>query len=557
MKAKWVVKKANPQLSGKLTPQRLALVLLWNRGIRKAGAVKDFVNPPLPEKIKLKKAGIDPKEVKKAITRIKKAIKNEEKIVVFGDYDVDGFCSTTLVWEALVGAGADAFPYIPGREEGYGLKAEKIKELKKLDPSLGLVITTDNGIVEHKEVDLLKKEGVEVIITDHHQPQKTLPKALAIIHTTELSGSGVAWFFARELQLLGAPKPDLGLAALGTVTDMMEVRGVSRSLIKHGLAYLQSTSRLGLRFLFSQAGIGGKQFSTYELGFVVGPRLNALGRIADPMDGLRLLCVKEESKARALAKKAQEVNRERQKLTREGLELARGQFSKKDLPFLLFATSPSFEQGIVGLIASRLKDEFYRPVLVVKKEKEISRGSARSIAELNIIKTLRGFEKLFTDLGGHAMAAGFELKTKNLELLEKKLLTFAKKKLKGKSLSVRLDIDLPLSLAQAVPSYYQAIQRLAPFGMGSKEPVFLFEGLRILDLRVVGSSGTHLKLILDDPQTPREERIIAEGIGFNLGEKKENLKNGDLVDVVANITENVWRGRRKIVLQIKDLRKAC
>ncbi len=549
-------KKGNPLLKEKLTPKRLALALLWNRGIRTAQEVRDFVNPSLPGKITLKEVGIDPGEAKKAVARVKKAIENQEKIVVYGDYDVDGFCSTALVWEALRGAGGSAIPFIPSRENGYGLKAKKIQELKSLDSRVGLVITTDNGIVEHEEIRQLKEKGVEVIITDHHQPQKTFPKAVAIVHTTQLSGSGVAWFFARELKVLGAPLPDLGLAALGTVTDMMEVKGASRSLIKHGLPFLQSTPRAGLRALFSQAGIDEKIFSTYELGFIIGPRLNALGRIADPMDGLRLLCVKEEERGKRLAKKAQEVNRERQKLTQEGLKLARRQFSKKDLPFLLFASSPSFEQGIVGLIASKLKDEFYRPVLVIKKDGKISRGSARSIKELNIVKTLRGFNDLFIDLGGHPLAAGFELKTKDLEKLKKKLLLFSKKKLQGKKLSVRLEIDLPLSLVQATPDYYQAIQRLAPFGLGNKEPLFIFKGLRILDLKTVGSNGGHLKLILDDPATPREERMVVEAIGFYLGGRKEELKNGDLVDVVASVTENVWRGRRKIVLKIKDLRLA-
>lgn len=556
MKTQWVLKKGNPLFGKELTPDKLVLALLWNRGIKTAGGVNDFIDPPLLPEISLGKTGISAKEVGKALTRIKKAIKDKEKILVFGDYDADGFCSTVLVWEALVQSGADALPFVPSREEGYGLKANKVKELRALAPNLNLVITTDNGIVEHEEIKLLQKEGVETIITDHHQPLKTLPKAVAIVHTTKLSGSGVAWFFARELKKLGALAPDLGLAALGTVTDMMDVRGVNRSLIKEGLVFLRSTSRVGLRRLFSRAGIERKPLSTYELGFIIGPRLNALGRIADPMDGLRLLCTKKELGGARLAKRAQEVNTQRQKLTAQGLLLAKKKINKKDLPALIFSSSPSFEVGLVGLIASKLKDEFYRPALVIKKGKEVSRGSARSIEGLNIIKILRSLESLFTDLGGHALAAGFELKTKNLPQLEKKLLALVEKKLKGKKLEPKVEVDLALSLTQATAEYYRAVDRLAPFGSGNKEPVFIFKNLRIVSLRKVGKTENHLKLILDDPQTPKEERVVAEAIGFNLGEWGDQLKEGSLVDLAASLTENVWQGRRKIVLKVEDLRLA-
>ncbi|MBL7078425.1 hypothetical protein ISS42_02095, partial [Candidatus Shapirobacteria bacterium] len=246
----------------------------------------------------------------------------------------------------------------------------------------------------------------------------------------------------------------------------------------------------------------------------------------------------------------------RQRLTEQGLRLAKRKVNKKDLPALILASSPSFELGLTGLIASKLKDEFYRPVLVIKKEKEISRGSARSIEGLNIIKILRSLEGLFTDLGGHALAAGFELKTKNIPQLEKRLLKLVEKKLEGKSLEQKIEIDLSLSLAQAVPEYYQAINRLSPFGLGNQEPIFIFKNLRIVSLRKVGSDGAHLKLTLDDPKTPKEERVEAEAIGFNLGEKEDGLRPEDLIDLVANLTENIWQGRKKIVLRVKDLRLA-
>mgnify|MGYP001144910842 CR=1 FL=1 len=556
MSSRWVFKRNNPFWKKKLTPEKLTLALLWNRGIKGKKATKQFLFPPLPAEISLAQAGIDPKQVKKACLRLKQAQIKKERILVYGDYDVDGFCSTALLWEALYFANFNAFPYIPNREkDGYGLNADTVKKLKAEIPGLGLVITVDNGIVANEAVKELKKQGIDTIIVDHHLPSKTLPKALSIIHTTKLAGSGVVWFLVCQLADLGAPLPDLGLAALGTVADMLPVKGVSRSLIKHGTPYLETTRRVGLRSLFSLAGIRGQPIDTFKIGFIIAPRLNALGRIADPMDGLRLLCSRRLIKGERLAKLAQKVNTQRQKMTKDSLQEAREKVGKGKLPELLFVASSSFHQGIVGLIAGRLMDEFYRPAIVIKKEKGISRGSVRSIKELNIIQALRSFKGLFVELGGHPQAAGFKIKTKNIPVLKKKLLSLVKQKLKGKKLQPRLGIDGCLNLSQASsPDYYQAIAKLSPFGLGNRQPIFLLKNLRIVELRKAGSNGNHLKLILDDPDTPLEERAVAEAIGFNLGSWGDKLSMGDLVDLAANLTENHWKGKTSVVLQVKDLR---
>ncbi|MFH1601950.1 MAG: single-stranded-DNA-specific exonuclease RecJ [Candidatus Shapirobacteria bacterium] len=555
MNSSWRLKKKNPVLKKKLTPEKLLLALLWNRGVKTALGVKSFLNPVNISQVDLSKAGINKKETVKALKRIKKAVADKETILVYGDYDVDGFCATALVWEALHQARAQAIPYIPSRQDdGYGLKAGRVKKLKRNFPNLSLVITVDNGIVEHEQIKKLKEAGIEVIVTDHHLPQKTLPKALAIIHATGLSGSGVAYFLARELQELGAELPDLGLAALGTVADMMEVRGINRILIKQGIPYLENTSRVGLRRLFCEAGIDNKTLDIYKIGFLVAPRLNALGRIANPLDGLRLLCSQTAIKGNKLAKMAEEINSERKSLTAKGIEIAKKDLDQEKPSGFIFSASSSFHPGIVGLIASKLKDEFYRPAVIISKEEKVSRGSARSVEGLNIIKVLREIENIFVGLGGHALAAGFEIKTKNIPILKKKLKRLIKEHLPKKGLEPKIELEAKLSLSQVNPEYYQQIIKLAPFGLGNPEPLFLFEGLRLTELRQVGRSADHLKMALDDPQTLPEEKIWAEAIGFNLGKYYGELKAGELVDLAASLSEDCFTGKVKIVLKVKDLR---
>jgi len=552
---KWQVKK-NPYWKKRLSPEELRRALLWNRGVRERKEVRRFLQPLPPQKITLSEAGIEEKEMVKAKERIKLALSRKEKVLVYGDYDVDGLCSTALVWENLYLAGVMALPYIPDRlKDGYGLNVAAVARVKKKIPQLSLVITVDNGIIAHQAIRELKKMGVETIIVDHHLKSGRRPPAVAVVHTTRLAGSGVAWFLVRELASLGVAPPDLGLAALGTVADLLPVLGVNRSLIKHGIPYLQSTRRVGLRHLFQQAGIAGRPLDSYKISFIIAPRLNALGRIANPLDGLRLLCSRRLEKGESLARLAQQINAERQKMTEVSTQKARRIVLRQSkLPPLIFISDSSYHRGIIGLIAGKLTEEFHRPSVVIKEEKGVSHGSARSIKGFNIFALLKEAREMMIELGGHPLAAGFKVEREKIPQLAKKLTRLAKKRLRTEMLEPKIEIDGRLSLQEISLPYYQALSQLAPFGLGNPVPTFLLEGVRLVEKRRLGSNGDHLKLVLDDPATPITERVMAEAIGFRLGPWEEKLLKGDLLDIVANLEEDNWGGRRKIILKIKDLR---
>jgi len=553
---KWLIKRNNPFWKKEITPDGLVKGLLWNRGIKGKKEIENFLKPLFPAKIKVGQVGISSREIKKARQRIRQAKEKKEGVLVYGDYDADGLCGTALLLEGLYFAGVKAVPYIPDRiKDGYGLSASRVAKIKKKITNLKLVITVDNGIVANEAVREIKKLGIETIIVDHHVKGKSLPSAEAIVHTTQLSGSGVAWFLLRELADLGVEAPDLGLAALGTVADLLPVTKANRSLIKYGVSCLEGTRRVGLRQLFKNTGIDNKPIDTFKISYIIAPRLNALGRIANPLDGLRLLCVRRLAKGEVLAKLAQQINLKRQKMTADSFLAAKNEILEQNkVPPLVFVSNPDFHQGIIGLIAGKLADEFYRPAIVIKKEKGVSHGSGRSIKGFNLIQALRKLGGLLIEVGGHPMAVGFKVEAKKIPEVKRRLLSLMRKKLKGKKLLPRLKVDGRLSLSEIRQEYYQAICQLAPFGLGNLLPNFLIEGLQILEIKQVGNDGHHLKLFLDDPETPAKERVTAEAIGFNLGDWGKKLSPGDLIDVVASLDENIWMGRRKIILKIKDLR---
>jgi len=537
------------------SPTGLVNELLRIRGIKEKKDRDIFLNPLSPDEITSVQAGISKRGLDKAAKRIATAIEKKEGILVYGDYDADGLCGTAIIWETVYQLKGRVLPFIPDREkDGYGLNPESLKRLVKKLPDLSLIITVDNGIVAHDGIELAQSKGIDVIVVDHHLKGSKPLLAAAVVHTPHLSGSGVAWFLARHLGEGKLGLPDLGLAALGTIADMMPATKINRSMIKFGVPHLEKTRRVGLRHLFRQAGIENRPIDVQKVGFIIAPRINALGRIANPLDGLRLLCVRKVGKGEELARLAQKVNVERQQLTEAGIALAKSKLKVKKIPKIIIVSDSSFHQGIIGLIASRLMNEFYRPVVVIKKEKKISRGSARSIKGLNILDALREVESTLIDLGGHKMAAGFELKTKDLSLFEKRLSRVVGRKLKGKNLIPSIRIDSCLKPGQLTREYCQAISDLSPFGIGNPEPVFLVTGLRVTEARGVGADGKHLKLFLDDPKTLAKERITAEAIGFGLGSWRDKILPGDLVDLVFCLELNYWNGRSRVVLNVKDLK---
>lgn len=533
---------------GKVSPKTSGIVkiLLKNRGIFSKKEVDEFLNPRI-ESITLQTVELNKKEVQKSVARIKKAIKEGEQIVVFGDYDVDGITGSAILWETFNLLGAKVLPYIPNRiEEGYGLSVRGIENLNKKIPNTKLIITVDNGIVANEAVDFAIKQGIDVIITDHHLPSKVLPKAFSIIHTTKLCGAGVAWILSREFK---TNLNHLDLAALGTIADLVPLKGANRVLVKFGLELLKNTKRIGLLELFSQAGLAKNSIGSYEVGHVIAPRLNAMGRLESAMDSLRLLCTTNRDRARELALKLSQTNKLRQDVTQEAVlhalsSLKIGKVNGK----LIFVAHESYQQGVIGLVAGKLVEEYYLPSIVVSKGETYSKASARSISGFNIIEFIRSASEFLVDAGGHPMAAGFTIETSKIELVQKKLQEIANKQITKKLLnqSLRVDCELPIDFIS--DEIYELVSKLAPFGMGNPVPVFASKNIQIEDIRVVGNGKKHLKLRL------KSNSRFFNAIWFGAGERISQFKTGQMIEAAYTIDENIWNGNKELQLKIKEVR---
>jgi len=530
-------------------------LLLKNRGLETKKDIEAFLHPRL-ESVTTKSVGIDQRQLQKALKRIEKAIKNKEQIVVFGDYDVDGITGSSILWETLYAMGANCLPYIPNRkDEGYGLSMKGISNVKLQISNISLIITIDNGIVANEAVKFANEQGIEVIITDHHTASETLPDAYAIVHTTNLCGAGVAYLLAQELKTKNEKlktKEDnhLELAALGTVADLVPLIGANRAIVFEGLKKLRKTKRVGLVALFQQSKVDQEAIGVYEIGYIIGPRLNASGRIESAMDSLRLLCTNNKERAAELAAKLELVNRERQQLLKEATEHAvlsiKNQVSS--IKKILIVGHESYEEGVIGLVAGRLVEAFYRPSIVLSLGEKVSKASVRSISGFNIIEFLRMHTDHFVNVGGHPMAAGFTVETVKIKSLQKALEEKAEQLLTEELLmrSLKIDCELPFDLL--TKDIYTAIQKLAPFGMGNPEPIFATRGVTIEGMRVIGREGNHLKLVLS------HKSKSFEAIAFGMGELAANLTIGDKIDVAHCLDENTWNGETKLQLKVKDIK---
>lgn len=537
----------------KLKDNKIIDLLLENRDIKTQKEKEAFLNPKL-EDVTIKSVGIDEKELKKALSRIEKAIKNKEQIVVFGDYDVDGITGAAILWETLHSLGAKVMPYIPHRiDEGYGLSIigiENFKDQKSNLKDTSLIITVDNGIVANEAVDFANKQGIDVIITDHHVPPDTeLPKAHAIVHTTKLCGAGVAYVLAKELK--NDSGNHLELAALATIADMVPLTNSNRTIVKHGLESLSKTKRLGLLELFKQAGLEKKEFTPYDVGYIISPRLNASGRIESAMESLRLLCTKDINRARTLAEKLEHINRERQLILKQTTVQAIEETQKamtKDQK-LIVSSDASYQQGVIGLVAGKLVQEFYKPSIVISIGENHSKASARSVSGFDMIEFLRTHTDHFVNVGGHPMAAGFTIETSRLEFVKKKLIEEAQKIITEELLKKSIKIDCELSFSNINQDLYDQILTLAPFGVGNPEPVFTTKNVIVDDFKLLGKEKNHLKLYLRE-----DDSKVFEAIAFGAFEFASKMKKGDKIDVAYILDENSWNGNTKLQLKIKDIK---
>ena len=526
-------------------------VLLKNRGVKDK---KEFFEPGTPFEISLAELRISESAVKSAVDRIIQAIDNKEKIIVYGDYDADGITATAVLWEALYNLQANAIPYIPNRfDEGYGINYESFLEIKKDHPDLALIITVDNGIVAVDDCNKIQKKGVDVIVTDHHQAGDNLPDVHSIVHTVDITGAGLAWILAREVykeinEDMGILQKSLDLAAIGTIADIATLIGPNRSFVYHGIKELNKLERSGLASLAKISGVTPGQIAAYTVGYVLAPRLNAMGRLETAMDSLRLLCSNNKKRVETLAYKLNSTNKKRQEIVDQVVK-----HTLKDLKITKDSRSiviahETYHEGVIGLAASRLVEEYYLPAIVVSKGEKISKASARSISGFNIIEAIRRLSHLTEGGGGHPMAAGFSIKTENIDEFVREFEKIAVKKITDEIRDKVLNADIQVEFPQLSIDLAKELQKFDPTGPGNPAPSFLTENVVIKSMRPVGKDQNHLKFIFS------QGKVFVDAIGFGFGDLKDSLKPGKVVDMVYNLEENRWNGNVSMQLKIKDVR---
>lgn len=490
-----------------------------------------------------------------AVERLELARREGQQVVVYGDYDADGITATALLFQALERGGLDARWYVPSRfEEGYGLNRDSIGTLA--DQGAGLIVSVDCGI---RDREVVHGSPIDVIVTDHHLPGERLPAAVAVLNPHRdgdpypfkgLSGVGIAFKLAQAL--LGRSSDDsvsdlLDLVAVGTVADLAPLQQENRQLVWQGLQVLREAARPGLRALAEFAGYGADTLDASAIGFGLGPRLNAAGRLSDAGEAVRLLLSQAGPEAWERASALDALNKDRQDLTNETLDRARELVDRELLAEnLILAVDEGFHQGVVGLVASRLADESYRPALVGVREAGTIHGSARSIPEFHITEALGQCADLLWKFGGHARAAGFSLPAENLNAFSARIAKLAEERLGGLSLAPQLPIDAQLEFSELTEELMGFIDRLEPCGEANPYPTFETSGALVLTKRTVGARRRHLKLSL------RQGGRVFDAIGFRLGDRLSNLPR--MVDVVYRLERNAFRGVVSLQLNLLDLR---
>ncbi|WP_342511153.1 single-stranded-DNA-specific exonuclease RecJ [Sporosarcina sp. FSL K6-1522] len=499
-------------------------------------------------------------DMDKAVSLIEDAIVSDQKIAVYGDYDGDGVTSVTVLMTALEELGADVFFAIPNRfTHGYGPNKELFRELHEKGTSL--IITVDNGISGVDEIAYAKSLGMDVIVTDHHEIGEVLPPADAILHPRhpagaypfgELAGVGVAFKLVCAL-LDDVPLELLELVAIGTVADLVPLRDENRYFVKEGIQQMRTSKRPAIQALARVAGVEQSTLSEESIGFMIGPRLNAAGRLGDADPAVELLKTEDLATALALANELDALNKERQgivsTITKEAEDMIAAMYGEA-IPHVLVIAGEGWNAGVVGIVASRLTEKYYRPsiVLSIDTEKGTAKGSARSISGFDMFVELSKNAQLLSHFGGHQMAAGMSLAIADVEQLRAKLNEQAQAVLTAELLSPELHIDVPLSIEEIDVNVLESLELLRPFGMAFAKPVYLLDELSAASVRKIGAAKNHLKLeVTDGEQT-------LDTIGFGLGHIADQLTPGVKLSVAGDLQVNEWNGHKKPQLLIGDIR---
>ena len=501
--------------------------------------------------------GYDPflmHDMQKAVDRINEAIENEEKILVYGDYDADGITSTVLLVETLISMGANVSSYIPNRfEEGYGPNKEAFTKI--INSGITLIITVDNGIAGVEEVDLANELGCDVIVTDHHKIQDTIPNAYAIIHPEhpegnypfkKLAGVGVAFKLAHALLEI-FPDFLLDLVAIGTIADMVSITDENRIFVKQGLELINEDPRIGLKMLLELSGIDTK-IDEQTVGFYIAPKLNSIGRMDSAKLGLSFLMAENPVTARALAEQIEQYNIQRKQVTEEIVKDVISKIENSDKKQKnVIMVSGEYHEGVLGIVASNIVEKYQRPVFIMNEKDGILKGSARSIFDFNIYVAMNKISDLFVAFGGHTLAAGFSFEQDNFEKIEEFLDNEFEEFKQNNDLKANKNIDIVTSLEDISYQFLNSLDALKPYGMDFEKPTVLIENAMVLNKAYFGSDKQYLRLTIADEVGNLDCITFKDSVTFDKVEKN------DIIDLLCNIDKNNFNGRTKLQAHIIDI----
>jgi single-stranded-DNA-specific exonuclease len=557
-KTRWIVRESDQQLVKtlenelKITP--LVASLLINRGLDTVDSARYFLfgNEQFHDPYLLK--GMD-----LAVSRIQEAIEKQEPILIYGDYDADGVSSTTVLMVTLKELGANVQFYIPNRfTEGYGPNENAFRQAA--ESGFKLIITVDTGISAIHEAAIAKEIGLDLIITDHHEPGPVLPEALAIIHPKlpdsiypfrELAGVGVAFKLAHALYG-ELPEHLLEIAVIGTIADLVSLKDENRLIAKKGLEKLKVTTNKGLKAILKVAGVDQQNINEETIGFTLAPRINAVGRLESADIAVELLLTDDPLEAQSLAQEMDELNKTRQSIvnsiTLEAIEEVEKNYSI-DTNSVLVIGKEGWNAGVIGIVASRLVEKFYRPTIVLSfdKEKGLAKGSARSIAGFDLFKNLSECREILPHFGGHPMAAGMTLKLEDVSDLRQRLNNLANEQLTKDDFVPITLLDHQINVDEINLSSLDELNLLAPFGMDNPKPKVLIRDVQISTMRKIGSEQNHLKVMVNDNGTN------LDGIGFGLGQLVDHISPASKISIIGELAINEWNNIRKPQIFIQDV----
>ena len=562
MNKKWQIYETDDEkieeLKEKYKLNDLLATILVNRGIDNEEKIRQFLEPTRQD-------FYDPylmEDMEIAVERIVKAIENQEKVIIYGDYDVDGITSTTVLKKFLKDLGLEVSYYIPNRlNEGYGLNNKAIEKI--VNEGYSLMITVDCGISAIEEIDYANSLGLETIVTDHHEPGEVLPKALAVVDNKrkdstypfrDLAGVGVAFKLTQALGMKLELKEEaylkyLDIVCVGTISDIVPLVDENRVITKLGLLLVRQTKNMGLKSIINSSGYNKIDSNTISFG--VAPRINACGRMGKAEEALELLLSTDIYEVNELTKKLNEHNRERQEIEKSIYESAVEKIEKNHLDEnrTIVVGGEDWHHGVIGIVSSKITDMYFKPSILLSFEEDgTGKGSGRSIPGFDLHQALTKCQDTLEKFGGHSMAVGVTIKKENLEKFREEFEKVAAEE-KTENIVPILNVDSKIDLNSVDKDVIESLKALEPFGEANKMPIFAFKNLRIDSIRAL-SEGKHLKLTL------KEDNIIINAIGFNMGELAEEYRIGDKIDVAGVLEINTFNGVDNLQINIKDVMKS-